>query len=350
MTRTIISTVGTSLINNAGRKIGADKARDKAELIRYLQAEPQEKASAEANALSRVVQKNDRLVFLHSHTEDGLTCAEALCAYYQKAAHACETREIPDLSYTETSFKMRGLRSLVTAMIKTVNRERTLGREVLINATGGFKAEISCATMVGLLFEVPVYYIHEAFKDIIEMPPTPISWDMNLMADHEEFFVWIDKEMRKTSMVEKRLAGLNEKIRLLLYEEDGFCMLSPAGEVMWRAYRKHLAELPEGVVFLSAAAQRTLAQAPTSTRDVMRVALHKLASPTLRRGGSAQANSSDCMIYPRGHRAVRIFYYERDDNVYVCELASHTDASYERLLRKGVRKGDYGNFEPDRHV
>ncbi|MCK9263945.1 MAG: putative CRISPR-associated protein [Deltaproteobacteria bacterium] len=346
MTRTIISTVGTSLIKNAAQKIGADKARNKVGLIRYLQDEPQEKASAETNALSRVVQQDDRLVFLHSHTVDGLICAQALCAYYQKASHECEAIEIQNLTYTETSFKMRGLRSLVAEMINNINKERALKREVLINATGGFKAEIAYATLVGLLFDVPVYYIHEAFTDIIEMPPTPISWDMNLLADHEEFFVWINKDLQKASMVEKRLAGLPEKIRLLLCEEDGFCMLSPAGEVMWRAYGKHLAELPEGTVFLSAAARRTLAQAPTSTQEVMRATLHKLASPTLRRGGSCQTSPSGCMIYPRGNRPIRVFYYELDDKARVCELASHIDGSYERLLKKGVKRSNYKNFEP----
>jgi len=72
---------------------------------------------------------------------------------------------------------MRGLRSLVATLISLIRKERAGGREVLVNATGGFKAEIAYATLVGLLFDVPVYYIHEAFQDIIEMPPTPIGWD-----------------------------------------------------------------------------------------------------------------------------------------------------------------------------
>ncbi|MGI6387343.1 MAG: putative CRISPR-associated protein [Desulfomonilia bacterium] len=346
MARTIISTVGTSLIKNAGRKIGADKALDKVKLVRYLQDEPQNKASAETNALSRVARQDDRLVFLHSHTPDGLICAQALCAYYQKASHECEAIEIQDLTYTETSFKMRGLRSLVAEMINNIKKEHDRKREVLINATGGFKAEIAYATLVGLLFDVPVYYIHEAFADIIEMPPTPISWDMNLLADHEDFFVWIDKDIQKTHLVEERLAGLPEKIRLLLCEEDGFCMLSPTGEAIWQAYRKHLAELPEDMVLLSSHAQKTLSNATFSQKKDMHNVLHKLASPILRRGGSCQTSPLDCMIYPRGNQPIRVFYYELNDKAYVCELASHTDGSYERLRKKGVKRSNYKNFEP----
>src|SRR5207302_378624 len=114
---------------------------------------------------------------------------EALCRHYQD--HHAILCEVPDLNYTESRFKLRGLRSLVATLIDLIRRQRKEGREVHINATGGFKAEIAYATLVGLLFDVRVYYIHEAFHDIIEMPPTPISWDYSLLADHEDFFQWI---------------------------------------------------------------------------------------------------------------------------------------------------------------
>lgn len=52
---------------------------------------------------------------------------------------------------------MRGLRSLVATLIDQIRQEKKQVREVLINATGGFNAEIAYATLVGLLFDVPVY-------------------------------------------------------------------------------------------------------------------------------------------------------------------------------------------------
>ena len=50
-------------------------------------------------------------------------------------------------------------------------------RRCVWECAGRLDARSPDATLVGLLFDVPVYYIHEAFRDIIEMPPTPIGWD-----------------------------------------------------------------------------------------------------------------------------------------------------------------------------
>lgn len=346
MTRTILSTVGKSLSVNAGRELGAEKARDRAALARYLQTAAPQSASAETNALSRIVRADDKLIFLHSQTDEGRLCAEALCGHYHRDGFKAVAHEVQDLVYTESRFKMRGLRALVAEMIKTINAERKAGREVLINATGGFKAEIAYATLVGLLFDVPVYYIHEAFKDIIAMPPTPIAWDMRLIDEHEDFFDWITQDMHTVTEADQKRKNLPHDIDLLLEEEDGFCMLSPTGEAFFEAYRSHVEALPEGAVLLSSAARETLAKADPSTRAVMRRTLRKLASPTLRRGGSDQVKASDCLVYPKGHRPERAFYYEQGDKVHVCELAGHEDKSYEHLMDRGVYRKDYRDFAP----
>jgi len=178
--RTFLTTVGTSLLGNARRSL--DPAQPAAvadqQLSNYLSHADPTKASAETNSLSRLLHEGDRVVFLHSQTDEGRQCAEALQRHFDgQRDYTATLVGVPDLTYAESRFKMRGLRSLVATLISLIRKERASGREVLVNATGGFKAEIAYATLVGLLFDVPVYYIHEAFQDIIEMPPTPIGWD-----------------------------------------------------------------------------------------------------------------------------------------------------------------------------
>jgi len=42
-----------------------------------------------------------------------------------------------------------------------------------------------------------------------------------------------------------------------------------------------------------------------------------------------------------------VFYYETaGGDVYVCELSRKGDGSYGRLRHQGVRRADYGEFEP----
>ena len=205
--RSILTTVGTSLRTNAMRRLNVPEVQEQ-HLAAYLHATTAEQACAETNSLSRLLQEGDRIVLLYSDTVEGHQCALALQRWYTTQRYSTDMAPIPHLTYTANHFKMRGLRSLVATLIALIRRERQQGRAVCLNATGGFKAEIAYATLVGLLFDVPVYYIHEAFRDIIEMPPTPIGWDYTLLADYEEFFTWVHTDLRSTAEVQARLRGL----------------------------------------------------------------------------------------------------------------------------------------------
>lgn len=233
--RTILTTVGTSLLGNYRRE-RKEESPTEDQLFFCLRETPPEAASAETNSLSRLLQEGDRIVFLHSQTGEGKRCAQALRRHYESRGWTAEAQEVSDLDYAESRFKIRGLRALVATLISRLLDERKQGRRVLINATGGFKAEIAYATVVGLLFDAPVYYIHEAFRDIIEMPPMPIGWDYSLLADHEEFFEWVCESDRTTVEVDARLQDLPAEVRLLLAEEGGVTQLSPAGYAFYEAF------------------------------------------------------------------------------------------------------------------
>ncbi len=338
--RTILVTVGTSLLANARRALGTPEP-DADDLTRYLAQTDPIAASAETNALGRLLRERDRLVLFHSQTEQGRRCAEALRRHFARR-HTVELVEVTDLTYTESRFKLRGLRRLVALLADRIERERRQGREVLINATGGFKAEIAYATLVGLLFDVPVSYIHEQFQDLIEMPAMPVAWDYSTFADWEEFFAWIDgEEPRPTDEVERRWPHLPNEVRVLLEEDDGYTYLSAAGVALRRAYDAALDQSATVPVYLSASATQTYQQADSSLRSLFHRALARLRSPTLRRASAEQVRNGDVLVSPRGHRDERVFWYEEDGAVYVCELARHSDQSYERLLRRGVRRAQY---------
>lgn len=344
--RTILTTVGTSLLGNAQRDFKVEQPSDQ-QLANYIRHTLPEKASAETNSLSRLLREGDRAIFLHSHTKEGKRCAETLQRHYESEGYKADLREVSDLTYTESRFKMRGLRSLVATLIDSIRRERQAGREVLVNATGGFKAEIAYATMIGLLFDVPVYYIHEAFRDIIEMPPTPISWDYSLLADHEEFFEWVFAENRLTTEVDARLQELPKEIRLLLTEEDGYTLLSPTGEVFYEAYLDRVQQAESVPILLSSAAQQTYNDADPSVRQLFDRTLAKLRLRELRISHADRVRNCDCLVFPKGRRDERVFFFEADDHsVRICALARHSDQSYERLIERGVRRENYQDFQP----
>ena len=280
MMRTVLVTVGTSLLTNAERELGskADELTDD-QIANYLRTTEPEKASAETNSLSKLLQEGDRIIFLHSDTEAGERCAQLLKNHYERH-HKAETWRIPDLNYKESRFKMRGLRSLVSTLIKCIQEEKERGYEVLINATGGFKAEIAYAVLVGLLFDLPVVYIHERFRDIIEI--VPITWDYSLFADHEDFFEWLESNLRSSKEVDEQLRGRPEELRMLLTEEEGYVLPSPAGEAFYRAFRQRMAEVESVKVLLSDKALQIYKRMDGQEQEQVRSYLQKLKLPEWR--------------------------------------------------------------------
>lgn len=357
--RSIISTVGKSLQSNAERELETEEP-DFQGLANYLRHTEDKEASAETNSLSKLKQESDKLIFLHSATDEGRKCAQSLLSYYENKGYQTEEVEVEDLNYKESKFKMRGLRFLVERLTELIEKEREAGRKVLINATGGFKAEIAYATMIGLLLKVPVYYIHEVFNDIIEMPPSPINWDYSFIAEFEDFFTWLNADLRKTEEVENRLSEIENKlksrhfsmeksiqdIRLLLAEEEGFTLLSPTGQTYFKSYKNYMQTAEKLSLYISETAKKQLENMEPSIKQEFKDIFKKLtvrevwASPAARKQG-------DCLVYPQGHINERVFFFDDMENneLYICELSRHSDDSYEKLLEDGVWSEDYQNFE-----
>jgi putative CRISPR-associated protein (TIGR02619 family) len=340
--RLIISTVGKSLISNLPREQQVCASTEL--LINQIRNRGEVIASAETNALSRIIKEGDTLVFLYSDTPEGDIASLALTEYYKRKNYNSRRKVINGLNYSHDRFMSQGLKSLVNTLIDEIRIARRRGLEPIINATGGFKAEIAYATLVGLLFSVTVYYIHEVFQNVISMPPTPINWDYSLLAEYEDFFEWLQKEFRRKEKVQRRLHGVPDGINLLLEDDaDGYITLSPAGQVYFAAYQDALQQSPS--LLLSSEAVRFYERLDETQRKIIDTNLRKLRIDCLRQGGSGRVYQSDCLIYPRGNCSERIYYFENNKKIYICEIAFH-ESNYEELLKRGVKKDKYTEFIP----
>jgi len=189
-----IVTVGASLASNyeidkSGRRIPeadiekrlgempeARRAQYTKELIRYLQEKEKggkiTEASAELNALNRYLGEISLAYLIHTDTNLGRCCAQALKTHLtEKGIQVAQPIEIQGLHSAETFQK--GLANLVrqTAQILAYHR-----KNVRICATGGFKPEVALASVLGFIAKAPVYYIHESFRQEVHLPALPIDW------------------------------------------------------------------------------------------------------------------------------------------------------------------------------
>jgi len=181
------------------------------------------------------------LAFLVSETEDGRWSGALLDAYYR------DVRKIENVGWQVVEglspgdpkrFAHQGLRNLVRESSKLLRDAQHKALFRVINATGGFKAQISFAGLIGQTLGVPVVYQFETFPECIEMPPMPVDFDRETWLTHLDFFVRLSAGA--VAGDELPLKELSLIIRDLLDSEevDGVRLfaLSPILELMHQGF------------------------------------------------------------------------------------------------------------------
>jgi len=200
----LICTVGTSLKNNLAR-LDQDRLAEylrnfnaKGLALWLLEKDPEDRlCGAEVNSIVSVIKKGHlkatrKLILLVSDTEDGGFLGKTLGQYFDHTANPNRFQEVEVHTLTGLTdsdpqrFRTEGLRNLVKAVASASRRESS--EKIVINATGGYKAQISFAGMIGQALEIPVCYLFERFSEVIELPPQPISLDLSFWLENIETF------------------------------------------------------------------------------------------------------------------------------------------------------------------
>ncbi len=244
--RKIIVSVGTSLLTNLedstnrpwrGWKTG-DLLPNVEDMKRYIRNADQTFASAETNTLEKLgLQAGDYIYWLHSDTEEGKLCAEALKLAYEDKGVSGELREIPGIKYHSRTLAEYGLKSLVDVVVSIIRKARKDSTEICICATGGFKVEMAYLTLIGILLNCNVYYIHEMFKELVTIPALPIKWDFSVIETNISLFERMSSGNPARQEVENWLKAAPELQPLVLFEEDS-AFLSAAGDLLYEAYKE----------------------------------------------------------------------------------------------------------------
>ena len=184
MRHTILTTVGTSLLTNADRPWAGWRHKQplpEANIVdAWLRQADPIKAGAETHTWHRLglFDSDDKakieVVLIHSQTADGQFCAERLVSAAEARGLKARRRQVDGLDYSEGPKFNRGLRQLARVVGEEIKRGKASGT-VELAATGGFKAEIAIANLVGALSDTPVHYIYEQFTSLITIAPIPVT-------------------------------------------------------------------------------------------------------------------------------------------------------------------------------
>ncbi|SLM28430.1 conserved hypothetical protein [Desulfamplus magnetovallimortis] len=251
----LISTAGTSLTNNINlleddnalkKTLASGNFNEVAELLCKLDENDRD-CGAEINSVAAILsqqllQQRFSHIILVSDTEKGTVVGEILKQYYttrdnrQSRFSNVTVHRVEGLTSDDARlFKQHGLKNLVRLIGVTV-RENSPER-ILINATGGYKAQISFAGMIGQALDIPVCYMFEGFKEVITLPPQPVSFDFEFWLRHYQLFCDLDQVLHK----ERKWDPGDERFHVLIdhVEIDGKHLydLTPTGLLFHETFR-----------------------------------------------------------------------------------------------------------------
>ena len=148
-------------------------------LVNYLDADPRE-ASAELNAFYGLTPKprpgEDGVVLYSTDTGTGWLCARALGVHLEEAGFRVEgPHRLRGFGLGPDRFE-EGLMSVVDLVVPRIKRTKARGLRVYVNPTGGFKPEAAFLVLASALAGADrAYYVHEAFREVVELPLLPIK-------------------------------------------------------------------------------------------------------------------------------------------------------------------------------
>jgi len=214
MNKLIICTVGTSISNGCKSQreilrqttIWDDKFPDfQKEIINRINSFSEKdfrNISAEINSTDRIgISSADRIVLLCSDNAPGRICSTELKKVFLKFYNLNETnveiKRIKDLQVRDAK-KLRevGLKNFVKAVLEYLNNPQIqYSYETIINPTGGFKGVLPFLTVLGMLYGKRTVYIFEFADQLINLPPLPFSFDLEIFNRVKPALSLIDKEV-----------------------------------------------------------------------------------------------------------------------------------------------------------
>lgn len=245
----LICTVGKSLLSNFEREYPELKTNfSKASIInKLLSIDPSENlCGAEINSTYSIIKQgflhdNYDIYLLVSDTDDGHKIGEILRDYFSHENSPIKfvnvyVKEIKGLKGEERiEFKNKGLKEIANTLVDLSSQSPEI---TIINATGGYKAQISFATLIGEILKIPVYYMFEQFKEIIELPPMPVSFDYSLWMENYDLLESLDK----LEATEEMIKNADPQLKVLFDFEKGgkekIYGLTPMGIIFHKSFKE----------------------------------------------------------------------------------------------------------------
>lgn len=241
-------TIAPTVVATAGRLADAYESKDWDAVAVALAEFPGDArlCGAEVNSIASLIKHgyapaDAGIFFFHSDTDDGRQIADVLVRLFRQHGHdPVEAVAVPDLQDRDARrFRTKGLRNLAKLLCRKV-RDYTPAA-CAINATGGYKAQIAVAVLLGQALGIPVYYMHERFSEIIAFPPMPVALDFEVWMRASAMLFALERASdpvpadRFDQEWDERYESLVDRVSI---DEADYLELSPTGQIFHETFRQ----------------------------------------------------------------------------------------------------------------
>ncbi len=270
----VVTTVGASLFSNYQDKFGEDsnisslknelhkewddckeeRKRIKSSVIKW--ARSNQEASAEIKSIlkiQKVVQDDIIVRLIATDTVLSRLAAEIILelvdglkvGQYTINVEFNPTKNdvIKGLQVTDKkSFEKEGLVNLIDYLYSFVTSEN-----YILNITGGYKALIPYLTIMGMIGNVPIYYIFEDTDELIRIPQAPLDINWSQFEKYAYLMEKLDRGITEGWEQIKRVEGFIDDFKECIWEENGMAELNALGKMFWERYRQFIIlKIPKG--------------------------------------------------------------------------------------------------------
>ncbi|MHA1265514.1 MAG: putative CRISPR-associated protein [Candidatus Helarchaeota archaeon] len=179
---------------------------------------------------------NTKITLLASDTPSGDISARVIQRFFLDEEFPCQFHTIPDLSYDSLEHFQNGLIAFTNRLIATIEAAQLEHEEVGLIVTGGFKAQIVYSAIIAMLYQIPLIYYNELFRNVFLLPPLPLKLDRQFWNENKDNILWF-KQPRTPAAIRKKMKSIPPSLAFFLETIDtGEKTLSPFGKVLLQLY------------------------------------------------------------------------------------------------------------------
>src|SRR6056297_1642063 len=182
--------------------------------------------------------------FIHSDTLVGEICAKALKRYIEESEGDminARTTRVNGLTSRASTMEGNGLYNFAKLLFEKFHLYLSKKKEIEIIATGGFKAQIPYTSLLSIVFQKPVYYYHNLFERLIELPNIPVvAVDTSAIHQNLELFhnLYPNNELQKEEVIEDWSQKTDQNlISLFLDENNDHYELNKVGSLFFEFFQ-----------------------------------------------------------------------------------------------------------------